>query len=149
MIKIDFTCGTNLKHAIRSARSVAAENNERVEFIFNEVLVRVNPDTDVHALYMDYWRACIQKPRFSSIGPETKTQYGHKVVVAVYGMVEEVKTFINEVQRSSWIEGARRGAAFYGGSPGLYHEGDLPEEKNMRDNVWLLLLSPAESEEST
>jgi len=149
MIKIDFTVGTNLKHAIRSARSVAAENNERVEFFFNEVLVRVNPDTDVHALYMGYWMACIKKPRFSSIGPETKTQYGYKVVVVVYGEIEEVKTFINEVQRSSWIEGASYGADKYGGSLGLYHEGNLPEEKNLRDNVWLLLLTPAESEEST
>jgi len=149
VIKIDFTVGTDLRHAIRCARYVSTEVNERVEFIFNEVLVRVDPNTDIHALYMDYWRACIQSPPFTAIGPETKSEYGYKVVVVIYGEIEEVKTFINQAKRSSWIDGASYGADKYGGSLGLYHEGNLPEEKNLRDNVWLLLLTPAESEEST
>lgn len=149
MIKIDFTCGTVLERAIRSARAVATEVNERVEFTFNEVLVRVDLSTEVHALLMDYWRACIFSPRFTSIGPTAKSSPEYKVVVVVYGEIEECKSFINEFQRSSWIDGASYGADKYGGSINLYHEKNLPGDKALRDKVWRKLLNLAESEEST
>jgi hypothetical protein len=149
MIKIDFPATTRIEWAIQSARHTAAATNDEVEFLFNCVLVRVNANTEVHALYMDFWRACIQKPRFTAIGPVAESSPEHRVVVVTYGEIDGVKKFVNQFQRDSWIDGASYGADKFGGSINLYHEGNLPEEKNLRDNVWLLLLSPAESEEST
>lgn len=148
MIKMDFPAGTGIRSAIESAKAAAVALRSCVGFKFNGITVQVNANTDTHALQMDYHKCCIETPR-DGIGPGTMSPCEYKVVVTVYGEIEEVKTFINKTQRDFWMEGASYGADKYGGSLGLYHEDMLPENKNLRDNIWFILLSPAESEEST
>lgn len=144
MIKIDYPAGTRVEWAIRNARTLCGGTGQGVEMRFNGVTLCVNENTDIHALYKDYLMLCMGLIKTDKIGPGTRSSVTFDVVVVIYGEIEECRRFDRERDRDLWMEGAFYGADKYGGSIQLYTESKLPDDKNLRDNVWLVLLEEPE-----